>query len=162
MVWTSDLRIYPYAGVAAMGMPEYAARDLVETVAPIAASAAGARAVSGKWVDLSVAQFRLLRIQFGGTDQQLPPLIWPGELKTIECVMPHPHLTSGGAPLRTPRTALNAGSPAPDDGSAQFSEGAWTFTRMLLDVVCVEPMEFSFGEWSADVTWQVAFEEIGG
>jgi hypothetical protein len=81
----SDYTLLTLSGI---GIPEYSARGLTQTLEPIDAAHQTRRTVNGELDDLSYAQFRKYKSTISGNDQEPPAVdgVWPGRVVTVECV----------------------------------------------------------------------------
>ncbi len=131
-----------------IGVPDYSARGLTQTLEPIEASTSLRRTVNGSLVDLSFAQFRKYKSTIACHDQEPPAInnVWPGHVVTVDCVaeLSYP---AGGSPARPVVS-----------GSAR-TDGAFTFYRPQLQML-VTGFSVSRDEYGASVQWQMDLEEV--
>lgn len=131
-----------------MGVPDYSARGLTQTITPIKQALNVARSINGVLINFAPSSFQKYRTEIMCTDQQTPAIdgIWPGSLVTIHSACELSYAT-GGSPAR----AVVSGS--------SRTEGGFTFYRPVLDVMILE-IEDSFAEWEADYAWKIVAEEV--
>src|SRR5262249_4440131 len=107
-----------------IGIPDYSARGLTQTLEPIEASASLRRTVNGALKDLSLAQFAKYKSTILCQDKERPAIdgVWPGHVVTVDCVaeLSYPIAQSPSRPLVS--------------GSAR-TEGAFTFYRPQLQML---------------------------
>lgn len=74
--------------LSGIGIPDYSARGLTQTLEPIEAAASLRRTINGALKDLSFAQFRKYKSTISCQDQEPPALdgVWPGRVVTVDCV----------------------------------------------------------------------------
>jgi hypothetical protein len=135
--------------ITGINIPPYAARGLVETLAPIPAGNQLVRTVNGTLIDLSTPEFFKYAVLITGNDQQPPGYngLRIGTLVTVDCISELSYLTSGGTPNRTVVT-----------GSSR-TEGTFTFYRPKL-TMRVTAFDMTRAEWDARVSWTLALEEV--
>ena len=135
--------------LSGIGVPDYSARGLTQTLEPIEASASLRRTVNGALKDLSYAQFRKYKSTISCQDQEPPAVdgVWPGHVVTVDCVAELSFLTSGGSPAR------------PVVSGSERVEGDFTFYRPQLEML-VTGFSMSRDEYGAAVSWQLQLEEI--
>lgn len=135
--------------LSGVGVPEFSARGLSQTLEPIDAAGMLRRTINGGLVDLSVANFRKYRSTITGNDQLSPGLngIWPGMTVTVDCIAELAYLTSGGTAAKTVVS-----------GSSRV-EGAWTYYRPQLTML-VTGFSIDHDEWGAACGWSLALEEV--
>src|SRR5436309_12059154 len=82
-----------------IGIPDYSARGLTQTLEPIEAAASLRRTVNGGLKDLSFAQFRKYRSTISCRDQEPPAVdgVWPGQVVTIDCIAELSYPTGGSS-----------------------------------------------------------------
>src|SRR3954451_87433 len=89
--------------LSGIGVPDYSARGLTQTLEPIEASASLRRTINGALKDLSYAQFRKYKSTISCQDQESPAVdgIWPGLIATVDCVpeLSHPAAASPSRPV---------------------------------------------------------------
>ena len=87
--------------LSGIGIPDYSARGLTQTLEPIEAALSQRRTVNGSLKDLSFAQFRKYKSSISCRDQEPPAIdgVWPGHVVTVECVAELSYPT-GGSPAR--------------------------------------------------------------
>ena len=140
-------------GTGGPGMNPYSARGLRGRLTPIAMAQGddkGAYSINGKFVDLSAPQFRKLRLEVTGNDQEPPALdgLWFGMPVGVSCLNEVAYLTTGSlSPQRTPV-----------DGSVRTS-GNYTIYRPFLQMAIVS-WSIDRAEWEAGNTWQLALTEL--
>jgi hypothetical protein len=134
--------------LAGIGVPDYSARGLTQTLEPIEASTSLRRTVNGALVDWSYAQFRKYKSTISCQDQEPPAVdgVWPGHVVTVDCVAELSYPV-GGSPSRPVVP-----------GSAR-TEGAFTFYRPRLQML-VTGFSVSRDEYGAAVQWQMDLEEV--
>ena len=134
--------------LSGIGVPDYSARGLSQTLEPIEASASLRRTINGTLKDLSFAQFRKYKSTISCQDQEPPAVdgVWPGHVVTVDCVaeLSYP---AGGSPAR----AVVAGSAR--------TEGAFVFYRPQLEML-VTSFSVNRDEYGAAVQWQMDLEEV--
>jgi hypothetical protein len=135
--------------LSGIGVPDYSARGLTQTLEPIEASASLRRTVSGALVDLSHAQFRKYKSTISCQDQEPPAFdgVWPGHVVTVDCVAELSFLTSGGSPAR------------PVVSGSMRTDGDFVFYRPQLDML-VTGFSVSRDEYDAAVQWHLDLEEV--
>lgn len=111
-------------------LPEFAARGIQMTMAPIEAAAVIERDVNGNLINLSdgISAFQKYKFTLSCTDQESPDFagIWPGDTFTLTCL--------------------------PDLGSA----AAASFTVMLMP----PGWQVSRDEWEAVTGWSMELEQV--
>ena len=132
-----------------IGIPDYSARGLDQTLEPIDATSQLRRSVNGDLIDLSNTALRKFKSTITCTDMDAPAVngIWPGQSVTVDCVAELAYPTSGGSPDR-PVVA----------GSSRV-EGAFTFYRPQLTML-VASWRTTFDEWGAETGWRMELEEV--
>jgi hypothetical protein len=137
--------------LSGVGVPDYSARGLTQTLDPIGASSQVRRTINGSLIDLSYDQFRKYQSTISAQDMDPPAVdgVWPGHIVSIECVaeLCYSHALSGNGPNR-PMVY----------GSERIS-GDFTFYRPLLDMM-VTSFTVSVDEYGAAVSWQMQLEEV--
>jgi hypothetical protein len=130
-----------------IGIPDYSARGLSQTLQPINAAAQARRTINGGLVDLSFDQFRKYQSSISCSDQQAPAIdgIMPGAMVTVECVSELCYPT-GGTPSRTAVP-----------GSTRVV-GAFTFYRPILSMMVMQ-YNTQTDEYGAVIQWQLDLEE---
>ena len=85
--------------LSGIGVPDYSARGLTQTLEPIDGSASLRRTINGALKDLSFAQFRKYKSTISCQDQEPPAVdgVWPGHVVTVDCVA-ELSCPTGGAP----------------------------------------------------------------
>ncbi|MEK9752504.1 MAG: hypothetical protein VW338_04735 [Rhodospirillaceae bacterium] len=136
--------------LSGMGVPDWSARGLEQTLAPIAASVSMRRRVSdGALIDLSASYLR----KYGSTiicrDLRSPALegIFPGAVVTVDCVAELAYETMTGSPAR------------PVVAGSERVEGGFTFYRPQL-IMRVAGWRLTVDEWGARVGWELDLEEV--
>ncbi len=134
--------------LAGIGIPDYSARGLTQTLEPIEASANLRRTVNGALADFSYAPFHKYKSTISCQDQEPPAIdgVWPGRLVTVDCVAELSYPAAG-----TPTRPVVSGSTRTD--------GAFTFYRPQLDML-VTGFSFSRDEYGATTHWQMDLEEV--
>ena len=134
--------------LSGIGVPNYSARGLTQTLEPIEASANVRRTINGALKDLSFAQFRKYKSTISCQDQEPPAVdgVWPGHVVTVDSVAELSYPT-GGAPART----IVPGSSRTD--------GAFVFYRPQLEML-VTRFSVNRDEYGAAVQWQMDLEEV--
>ena len=134
--------------LSGIGIPDYTARGLTESLSLIGGAANLRRTVNGGLKDLSAGQFRKYRLEISCADQETPVIqnMWPGIQVTVDCVSELAYLTSGGSPERTVVP-----------GSSRVN-GSFTVYRPRLTM---RVMEFNVqkDEWGAVTSWTLSLEE---
>lgn len=130
------------------GVPIYSARDLTQTLSPIAASIDARRDINGTLRDLSNPQFQKYSSKITCTDQRSPAIdgMWPGRVLTVYCVC-ELACPIGSHPLR------------PVVSGSQRDEEHFTFYRPILEMM-VTSFSSQLDEWTADVQWELDLEEL--
>jgi len=120
---------YTLLAIDAIDFSDYAIRGITMTMEPIAQAAALARDCRGMLADISLAQFRQVKITITCTDQEAPQLtdIWPGQDITITCI---------------------PGVGVPDDPAGQVTILAKVTT-----------WKTSRDEWAAETAWELDAEQ---
>ena len=131
-----------------IGIPDYSARGLTQTLEPIEAAVSLRRTVNGGLVNLSFAQFRKYKSTISCQDQEPPAVdgVWPGHLVTVDSVAELSY-ASGGSPARPVVT-----------GSTR-TEGPFVFYRPQLQML-VTNFSLNRDEYGAAVQWQMDLEEV--
>lgn len=131
-----------------IGIPDYSARGLTQTLEPIEASANLRRTVNGALVDFSYVPFRKYKSTISCQDQEPPAIdgVWPGRLVTVDCV----------AELSYPAASAPTRPVVP--GSVR-NGGAFTFYRPQLEML-VTGFSISWDEYGATTHWQMDLEEV--
>lgn len=135
--------------ISGIYVPPYSARGIIQSFAPIEASAVLRRTINGALEDVSDAAFRKYRTSITCRDQQHPALngVWPGLQVTVDCVSEFSFHTATGSAARTPVT-----------GSTR-TEGAFTFYRPKLTMRVVG-FSVDTDEYAAYVGWTLDLEEV--
>jgi hypothetical protein len=130
-----------------LGIPDYSARALVQTLQPVEATVAVQRTINGELMDWSFDQFRKYKSTISCTDQQAPAIdgIWPGQEVTVDCVSELCYPV-GGSP----------GRPVVD--GSERTVGGFVFYRPQLTML-VTGYSASQDEYGATVQWQLELEE---
>ena len=134
--------------LAGMGIPDYSARGLSQTLEPIESAAQLRRTVNGALADLSYEPFRKYKSTISGQDQEPPAIdgVWPGQLVEVGCVAELCLPTITGTPAR------------PVVVDSQRVAGAFTFYRPIL-TMRVSGFSVTRDEYGAAVNWQLQLEE---
>lgn len=134
--------------ITGLGIPEWSARGLRQTLRPIGQAEAQARTINGTLVDVAETQFQKYRSTIRCSDQQ--PLafdaVWPGKTLTVDCVSELAYLT-GGSPAKT----VVSGSSRVD--------GLFTFYRPRLTMLMTD-FRSNTDEWEGEVGWTLELEEV--
>lgn len=134
--------------LSGIGIPDYTARGLSESLTLIGGAANLRRTVNGALKDLSAEQFRKYRLEITCADQETPVVqnMWPGVQVVVDCVSELAYLTSGGSPERTVVP-----------GSSRVN-GDFTVYRPRLNM---RVMDFNVqkDEWGAVTSWTLSLEE---
>src|SRR4029078_6450006 len=87
--------------LSGIGVPDYSARGLSQTLEPIEGSASLRRTINGALKDLSFAQFRKYKSTISCQDQEPPAVdgVWRARLVTVDCVVELSY-PAGGTPAR--------------------------------------------------------------
>jgi hypothetical protein len=135
--------------MSGVGVTPYSARGLTQTLQPIDAAKSTKRTIDGTLVDISAPQFRKFASTISGGDQRTPALdgIWPGREVEVECIAELSYITAEGS---AQRLAVS--------GSERV-EGIYTFYRPVLTMLVMD-YSASTNEYSADVNWTLALEEV--
>lgn len=143
----SDSTVLRLTGV---GIPEYSARGLTQTLEPIDAAVQVRRTVNGGLVDLSDAAFRKYRTTITGADQMAPGFngLWPGQIVTVDCIAELAYYT-GTSGATADRSVVSGSS---------YTEGDWTYYRPQLSMV-VTGFTMERDEWGAQVSWTLKLDE---
>ena len=131
-----------------IGIPDYSARGLTQTLEPIEAALSQRRTVNGGLKDLSFAQFRKYKSSISCRDQEPPAVdgVWPGRVVTIDCVVELSYL-AGGSPTR------------PVVSGSTRTQSGFVFYRPQLQML-VTGFSTNRDEYGADVQWQMDLEEV--
>jgi hypothetical protein len=134
--------------LSGIGVPDYSARGLTQTLEPIEAAAQLRRSINGDLLDLSYGPFRKYKSTISCQDQEPPAVdgVWPGRVITVDCVAEFSY-PAGGSPARPVVS-----------GSAR-TEGAFVFYRPQLRML-VTGFSMSRDEYGAAVSWQLQLEEV--
>jgi hypothetical protein len=134
--------------LSGIGIPDYSARGLSQTLEPIEASASLRRTINGALMDLSFAQFRKYKSTISCQDQEPPAVdgVWSGHVVTVDCVAELSYPT-GGAPTR------------PVVGGSSRTDGTFVFYRPQLQML-VTRLSVNRDEYGAAVQWQMDLEEV--
>jgi hypothetical protein len=83
--------------LSGIGIPDYSARGLTQTLQPIEAAISLRRTINGGLKDLSFAQFRKYKSSISCRDREPPAIdgVWPGHVVTVECVAELCYPTAG-------------------------------------------------------------------
>lgn len=132
-----------------LGVPDFSARGLTQTLDAIDGASEFDRDVNGGLVDLTPAQFKKYRSTISCTDFQAPAFdgIPIGTEVTVSCTVELPYLTSGGSPSRTPVP-----------GAPTRVVGAYTYYYPQLTMI-VKSFSMQFDEYAHTYTWQLDLEE---
>lgn len=135
--------------ITGVDIPPYSARDLTQTLEPIAQASALKRTINGVLEAVNDPAFFKYKSTISGDDQQPPAFngIWPGMVVTVECVYELAYLTAGGSPDRHVVT-----------GSSR-TDGAFTFYRPELEMMVVNTSG-SYREWTMGRSWSIDLEEV--
>lgn len=141
--------------LSGMGLPQYSARGLTQTLAPIAAAKQLRRTINGSLIDVSMSQFRKYSTTISAADVAPPELdyIWPGSIVTVGCVL---ELVTLGEYTAEDSEYVLSRPCVP--GSIRHA-GGYTFFRPLL-IMLVTDYSLSADEWAAGVTWSLSLEEV--
>jgi hypothetical protein len=133
--------------LSGIGIPDYSARGVTQTLQPIEAAASLRRTVNGALKDLSFPQFRKYRSNIACVDQEPPAVdgVWPGRVVTVDCVAELSHPLAG-----TPSRTVVPGS--------NRTEGEFVFYRPRLQML-VLGFSLNKDEYGAAVQWQMDLEE---
>lgn len=148
--------------LSGMGIPEYSARGLSQSLVPINQSTRLARTVNGVLLDVSDPIFQKYASVISCSDQEPPALdgIWPGLVLTVDCVVelsyPSPDEETGTGGTETETEAVEGRTVVP--GSLRTSEG-FTFYRPRLTMRVVS-FSVNRNEWGAVVDWSLGLEEV--
>jgi hypothetical protein len=131
-----------------IGVPDYSARGLTQTLEPIEAAISLRRTVNGGLKDLSFAQFRKYKSSISCRDQEPPAVdgVWPGRVVTVDCIAELSYPT-GGSPAR------------PVVSGSTRTQGGFVFYRPQLQML-VTGFSTNRDEYGADVQWQMDLEEV--
>jgi hypothetical protein len=134
--------------LSGIGVPDYSARGLTQTLEPIEASASLRRTINGALMDLSYPQFRKYKSTISCQDQEPPAVdgVWPGHVVSVDCVAELSYPLSG-----TPGRSVVTGSAR--------TQGDFVFYRPQLQMR-VTGFSVSRDEYGAAVQWQMDLEEI--
>ena len=143
---TSDSTLLVLSGV---GVPEWSARGLTQTLRPIRAAASQRRTINGTLTNLSETQFEKYESTISGQDHQSPSVngVWPGRIVTVDCIVELAYESNSGGPDRT----AVAGS--------EREEGGFSFYRPQLTMM-VTSFRINTDEWGAEVGWRIELEEV--
>jgi hypothetical protein len=139
--------------IQGIGIPQWSARGLSQTLFVIPASINQRRTINGALEDLSYAQFRKYASKITCTDRRVPAIdgIYPGATVTVHCVaeLCHDESFSGSTSgLSRPQVS----------GSDRF-ESDFTFYRPILQMQ-VTNITLNVNEWGDDYQWEIDLEEI--
>ena len=86
-----------------IGIPDFSARGLTETIEMIEGVGELRRTVNGASIDVTAVQFQKFKVRIETTDQEPPAFngVWIGKQVTVDLVSRWSYLTSGGSPDRT-------------------------------------------------------------
>lgn len=137
--------------LSGIGVPEFSARGLTQTLEPVDAAAVIRRTVNGSLVDLSDVSFRKYKSTITGGDMIAPGFngIWPGQVVTVDCIAELAYFSGASGDL--PDRPVVSGS--------SRTEGDWTYYRPQL-VMMVTGFNVDTDEWGAKVGWSLALEEV--
>lgn len=141
----SDDTILVLTGI---GIPDFSARGLTETLEMIEGIGDMRRTVNGALIDVTAVQFQKFRVRIEGSDQEPPAFngVWRGKQVTVDLVSSVSYLTSGGSPDRT----VVPGS--------SYVNGLFTAYRPRL--ICrVADFSQRTEEWAASRGWSLDLEE---
>ena len=140
-----------------IGLPDYSARGLTQTLEHIDGASQMRRTINGELRDISDSAFRKYRSTITGSDQMPPAIdgIWPGLSVNVNCMV---ELAKTGVDSTTsPTTEPTLGRPAVA-GSIR-NDGTTTFYRPTL-VMKVMGFRIDKDEWGAQVGWTLELEEV--
>lgn len=139
-----------------MGIPDYSARGLTQTLTPIGASVVMHRTVNGELVDVSPEQMRKYQSAISGDDQEPPALegIWPGMQLTVGCMV---ELARQGGETET-ETGTDALERPAVAGSIRYA-GGFVFYRPVLTMLVIG-FSVERDEWGAAISWSLQLEEV--
>lgn len=145
MAWTDN-------GTAVSTVPEYSARGLKGTLAPIDMAQGDsrlARTVNGTLISIAAPQMRKYRLEAAGEDMDPPALdgLWVGMQVLVYC-----HVELG----RHTAAGILGRDAVPD---SVRTEGAFTFYRPSLVMLVVE-YQTERSEWEDRVSWSLTLEEV--
>jgi hypothetical protein len=131
-----------------IGIPDFSARGLVETLRPISGPEPR-RTVNGVLIDVSDTVFRKYRLSLTGTDQEPPAFDenWIGSTVTVDALTKLAYLTSAGPAGRT----VVPGS--------SVANGLFTNYRPRL-VMLVMDWRSGREEYPANLPWTLELEEV--
>lgn len=135
------------------GIPDYSARGLTQSWAPIDLATDLRRSVNAKLVNFGAPAFKLLKTTVSCTDQRSPPMLWPGDEVTLECAFYLSYATGATGATASTTQLFTAAT-----GSV-FTEDGFVFYRPVLDCVFVGWGDNSTDEWGASVSWSMDFEQ---
>jgi len=137
--------------LSGIGVPDYSARGVTQTLEPIAGAAQQRRDINGTLHDLSDPLFQKYRTTISCTDQAPPACdgVWPGQVVTIDCVseLCYNSSVSGG----TPQRSVVSGS--------SRTVGSFTFYRPQLSMQ-VTNFSTQTDEYGATCAWSIDAEEV--
>jgi hypothetical protein len=136
--------------ISVMGIAEYSARGLTQTLEHIDGDAIEPRrTVNGTLLNLAPPQFYKFRSRISGDDQDSPPIdnVRKGTVVSVECICELSFVTSGGSASR------------PVVPGSDRIEGVHTFYRPRIEMM-VTAFSVETNEWGAAVKWTLDLEEI--
>ncbi len=86
-----------------IGIPDYSARGLTESIEMIEGVGELRRTVNGESIDVTAVQFQKFKIRIEATDQEAPAFngVWRAKQVTVDLVSRWSYLTAGDSPDRT-------------------------------------------------------------
>ena len=135
--------------LSGMGVPEWSARGIRQTLRPIGAATSQRRTVNGVLIDLAETQFQKFQSTITCEDHQPPAVdgVWPGQILTVDCVSELSYETNSAGPSRT----IVPGSAREED---EFS-----FYRPRLTMM-VRSFRARTDEYGATVSWTLDLAEV--
>ncbi len=131
------------------GPPSFSARGVEQTFEPIAV-AAPVRTVNGNLVNLAPPQFQKFRSTLTCTDVDPPAFseLWVGSIVSVACIEEVGYLTiTGNAPFGRTVVRTRIG-------------GDFTFVRLDLLMMVMEPWRQTRNEAAGTTSWQLVLEEV--
>jgi hypothetical protein len=135
--------------ISVIGVPQFSARALTQTLEPIKEAVSVRRTVNGGLINLAAPQFKKYKSVISGADHDTGAFggVYPGLVVTVDCIQELGFLT-GGAADRT----IVAGS--------ERVSGDYTFYRPRLVMMVTAGPTASWDEWAAVNTWSLELEEL--
>lgn len=132
--------------LSGIGVPEWSARGITQTLTPIAQQGALRRTANGGMIDLGLSQFRKYASTISATDQAPPAFegLWRGMELVVDCIEELSYSGMTGAPAR--------------EVVSSRTEDGFVIYRPRLYMVVIDWNQ-AFQEWQAGRTWSLSLEE---